>query len=202
MKIKPLQLIAILAFSVLSVQAQGYFPFACSNGNSLAEKDYKKWTESYLSYIITETEKTAFLSLQTTEDRNAFIENFWLRRDPDPDTEENEFRVEYCERLIETIQFTAGMPGWRTDRGIIYLFFGKPDRIERGRADFKEYDNVLFEKWFYKHLDGFCSGVDFTFYDPTEIDQFSLRKRNREELLKLYGSGLTVSIGGCKNESF
>src|SRR4051794_25567382 len=56
---------------------------------------YKKWLENDVAYIITHDETRAFKALQTDEERENFIENFWRRRDPDPDTEENEFRDQY-----------------------------------------------------------------------------------------------------------
>ena len=83
---------------------------------------YKKWLNNDVPYIITGAEKKAFLALQTDEERENFIENFWRRRDPDPDTEENEFREQYYERIAYANEhYTSGIPGWKTDRGRIYI---------------------------------------------------------------------------------
>src|SRR4029079_643031 len=83
---------------------------------------YKKWLTTDVPYIITGAEKKAFLALQTDEERENFIENFWRRRDPNPDTEENEFREQYYERIAYANEhFTSGIPGWKTDRGRIYI---------------------------------------------------------------------------------
>src|SRR5688572_32984462 len=92
---------------------------------------YKRWLDNDVAYIITKDEKRAFMALQTDEERENFIENFWRRRDPDPDTEENEYREEYYERIAYANEkFASGIPGWRTDRGRVYIAWGKPDSIE------------------------------------------------------------------------
>ena len=92
---------------------------------------YKKWLNNDVPYIITGAEKKAFLALQTDEERENFIENFWRRRDPNPDTEENEFREQYYERIAYANEhYTSGIPGWKTDRGRIYITWGKPDEIQ------------------------------------------------------------------------
>ncbi|MGH9818869.1 MAG: GWxTD domain-containing protein, partial [Pyrinomonadaceae bacterium] len=92
---------------------------------------YKKWINTDVAYIITKDEKKAFYALTTDDERENFIENFWRRRDPDPDTEENEYRDQYYERIAYANEhFTSGIPGWKTDRGRIYITWGKPDEIE------------------------------------------------------------------------
>ncbi len=84
-----------------------------------------------MRYIITPEEEQAFKLLGTDEERDEFIEQFWLRRDPTPDTEENEFREEHYRRIqYANEHFAAGIPGWRTDRGRIYIVWGPPDEIE------------------------------------------------------------------------
>ena len=90
---------------------------------------YKKWLEEEVPYIITDEERSAFLQLQTNEEREQFIEAFWQRRDPTPDTVENEFKEEHYRRIAYTNErFSSGIPGWRTDRGRIYIMWGPPDR--------------------------------------------------------------------------
>src|SRR5687768_16682659 len=92
---------------------------------------YKKWINNDVAYIITKEEKRAFNSLKTDEERENFIEQFWRRRDPNPDTEENEYREEYYERIAYANEnFSSGIPGWKTDRGKIYIAWGKPDGVE------------------------------------------------------------------------
>jgi GWxTD domain-containing protein len=86
---------------------------------------YKKWMDEDVSYIITEEERKAFKVLKTDEERDQFIEQFWLRRDPDPDTPENEYKEEYYLRIqYANEKFSSGIPGWKTDRGRIYVKFG------------------------------------------------------------------------------
>src|SRR5580693_3548020 len=98
--------------------------------NELASP-YKIWLNDEVPYIITDAERVAFLSLQTNEDRENFIEQFWLRRDPTPDTPENEFKEEHYRRIAYANEhFASGMPGWKTDRGHIYIIWGKPDDID------------------------------------------------------------------------
>ncbi|MBV8843816.1 MAG: GWxTD domain-containing protein, partial [Bryobacterales bacterium] len=86
------------------------------------ESPYKKWLNEEVTYIISDEERKAFSRLQTDEERQQFIEQFWLRRDPTPDTEENEYREEHYRRIAyANEQFASGIPGWKTDRGMIYI---------------------------------------------------------------------------------
>ena len=90
---------------------------------------YKTWLNEDVAWIITDQERAAFKSLSNDEERDAFIEQFWLRRNPNPDSPENEFREEHYRRIAYANEhFAAGKPGWKTDRGHIYIAFGKPDR--------------------------------------------------------------------------
>src|SRR5713226_2249360 len=92
---------------------------------------YKKWLSEEVTYIISDEERSAFLRLQNNEEREQFIEQFWLRRDPTPDTVENEFKEEHYRRIAYANErFDSGIPGWKTDRGRIYIKFGPPDEIE------------------------------------------------------------------------
>ena len=92
---------------------------------------YKTWLNEDVPWIITDQERAAFKSLSNDEERDAFIEQFWLRRNPNPDSPENEFREEHYRRIAYANEhFAAGKPGWKTDRGHIYIAFGKPDSIE------------------------------------------------------------------------
>ena len=89
---------------------------------------YKTWLEQDVAYIISDDERKAFKNLSNDEERDAFIEQFWLRRNPNPDSPENEFREEHYRRIAYANEhFAAGKPGWKTDRGHIYIAFGKPD---------------------------------------------------------------------------
>ena len=105
-----------------------------ANARSLRQelsKTYKKWLDEDVRWIITDEERSAFMQLSNDEERDQFIEAFWGRRDPTPDTEENEFKEEHYARIAYANEhFAAGIPGWKSDRGRIYIVFGKPDEIE------------------------------------------------------------------------
>src|SRR5437588_807692 len=95
------------------------------------QETYKKWLEQDVRYIITDEERSAFMKLSNDEERDQFIEQFWLRRDPTPDTEENEYKEEHYRRIAYANEhFAAGIPGWKTDRGRIYITFGPADTTD------------------------------------------------------------------------
>lgn len=167
---------------------------------------YKKWLENDVAYIITNEEKKAFKALATDEERENFIENFWRRRDPNPDTEENEYREEYYERIAYANEhFTSGIPGWKTDRGRIYIAHGKPDSVEShpsgGAYDRPSHEGggstttYPFEIWFYRHLDGIGDGLEIEFVDPTGTGEYRLaRDASEKDALKFVpGAGLTTA---------
>jgi len=155
------------------------------------KKIYNDWMTKEVAYIITSDEKKAYKSLKTDEERENFIETFWRRRDPNPDTEENEYREEYHERIAYANEhFASGIPGWRTDRGRIYIAHGKPDSIEShpagGQYDRPSYEGggststYPFEIWFYRHLDGVGDGLEIEFVDPSGTGEYRLA-RNADE---------------------
>jgi GWxTD domain-containing protein len=168
-------------------------------------KAYKRWLSEDVAYIITKEERRAFNALQTDEERENFIENFWRRRDPNPDTEENEYREEYYERIAYANEhFTSGIPGWKTDRGRTYIAWGKPDSVESRPAG-GSYDRPAwegggstttypFEIWFYRHLDGVGDGLEIEFVDPTGTGEYRIARNANEKdaLLMVPGAGMTL----------
>ena len=167
---------------------------------------YKKWLSNDVRYIITRDEEKAFKALTTDEERENFIEQFWRRRDPNPDTEENEFREEYYERIAYANEhFASGIPGWKTDRGRIYITWGKPDSIEAhptgGTYDRPSYEGggstttYAFETWFYRHLDGVGEGVEIEFVDPTGSGEYRIAQdpNEKDALLHIPNAGLTAN---------
>ena len=167
---------------------------------------YKRWLENDVAYIITKEEQRAFKALQTDEERENFIENFWRRRDPDPDTEENEYREEYYERIAYANEkFTSGIPGWKTDRGRIYITWGKPDGVEShptgGSYERPSWEGggststYPFETWFYRHLDGVGDGIEIEFVDPTGSGEYRIARdaSDKDALKYVPGAGLTLS---------
>ncbi len=167
---------------------------------------YKRWLENDVAPIITDAERKAFKALTTDEERENFIATFWSRRDPNPDTEENEYRDQYYERIAYANEhFTSGIPGWKTDRGRIYIAWGKPDSIEshpsgggytrpsyEGGGDTTTYP---FEIWFYRHLDGVGDGLEIEFVDPTGSGEYRLARdaNEKDALATVPGAGLTTA---------
>ncbi|HEX9544473.1 MAG TPA: GWxTD domain-containing protein [Pyrinomonadaceae bacterium] len=170
------------------------------------KKAYKDWLEKDVTYIITDEERRAFKKLATDDEREKFIEEFWRRRDPDPDTEENEFKEEYYERIAYANEhFASGIPGWKSDRGRIWIMYGKPDEREThpagGNYERPSYEGggststYPFETWFYRYLPGVGSGVEIEFVDPTGSGEYRIARNPNEKdaLLNVPGAGLTLS---------
>ena len=167
---------------------------------------YKRWLDEDVSYIITDEERKAFKALKTDEERDQFIEQFWLRRDPDPDTPENEYREDFYQRIqYANEHYASGIPGWKTDRGRIYVMFGKPDEIEShpagGPYERPSYEGggntstYPFEIWWYRHLDGVGSDVEIEFVDPTGSGEYRIARNPNEKDAMLYvpNAGLTLA---------
>ena len=170
------------------------------------KKAYKDWLDKDVTYIITDEERKAFKKLATDDERERFIEEFWRRRDPDPDTDENEFKEEYYERIAYTNEhFSSGIPGWKTDRGRIYIMYGKPDEREThpmgGSYERPSWEGggstttYPFEIWFYRYIAGVGSGVEIEFVDPTGSGEYRIARNPNEKdaLLHVPGAGLTLS---------
>ncbi|MDE2755000.1 MAG: GWxTD domain-containing protein [Acidobacteriota bacterium] len=130
-----------------------------------SDRYLKKWLEQDVVYIISPQEKAAFNQLQTDDERYEFVEQFWLRRDPTPDTMINETRDEHYRRIAYANErFPSGKPGWKTDRGRIYIMWGPPDSIETFHGgdmtlrDFNEGGGWSVKhphiKWRYRHIAG------------------------------------------------
>jgi GWxTD domain-containing protein len=166
---------------------------------------YKKWLNEEVYWIITEEERKAFGKLNTDDEREAFIENFWLQRDPTPDTEENEYREEYYRRIAYANEtFASGIPGWKTDRGMIYIKYGAPDEreehpsggnyerpIEEGGGQTSTFP---FEKWRYRYLEGMGNDINIEFVDTTMTGEYHMTAdpSEKDALLYVPGAGLTL----------
>ena len=170
------------------------------------KKAYKDWLEKDVAYIITDEERKAFKKLETDDEREHFIEEFWRRRDPDPDTDENEYREEYYERIAYANEhFASGIPGWKTDRGRIYIMYGKPDELEThpsgGTYNRETYEGggttstYPFERWFYRYIAGVGSGIEIEFVDPTGSGEYRIARNpdEKDALLNVPGAGLTLA---------
>src|SRR6476469_6767947 len=170
------------------------------------KKAYKDWLEKDVTYVITDEERKAFKKLATDDERERFIEEFWRRRDPDPDTDENEFKEEYYERIAYANEhFASGIPGWKSDRGRIWIMYGKPNEREThpsgGAYNRESYEGggmtttYPFETWFYRYLPGVGSGIEIEFVDPTGSGEYRIARNPNEKdaMLNVPGAGLTLS---------
>jgi GWxTD domain-containing protein len=137
------------AFWALAFLALLMGMFSCA---SMGGKNLDPESQEFLSsvrYIITKDEKKAFTNLPPSE-RPAFIENFWKKRDPDPETEENEYRALYYQRIEEAnMLFRDGLgEGWIQDRGRIYILLGPPDTRQQFPRGYNMGDYPT-EVWYY-----------------------------------------------------
>src|SRR5450432_3417878 len=169
------------------------------------ETPYRKWLNEDVAYIITDEERTAFKRLQTDEEREQFIEQFWLRRDPTPDSIENEFKEEHYRRIAYTNEnFASGIPGWKTDRGRIYITYGPPDEkethpsggtYERPSEEGGGTTSTFpFEQWRYRYIEGIGTDINIEFVDPTMSGEYrmTMDPSEKDALLYVPGAGLTL----------
>ncbi len=169
------------------------------------ETPYRKWLNEDVAYIITDEERAAFKKLQTDEEREQFIEQFWLRRDPTPDTVENEFKEEHYRRIAYANEhFASGIPGWKTDRGRIYITFGPPDEIESHPSGGTyerppeegggETSTFPFEQWRYRYIEDIGTNIVIEFVDPTMSGEYRMTSdpSEKDALLYVPGAGLTL----------
>src|SRR5260370_25334899 len=167
---------------------------------------YKQWLNEDVVYIISPEERRAFLQLDTNEEREQFIEQFWLRRSNNPDLPDNDFKEEHYRRIAyANDHFASGIPGWKTDRGRIYITFGPADEteshpsggtyerpIEEGGGQTSTYP---FEKWRYRYIEDIGNDVNIEFVDPTMSGEYRMTMDPSEKhaLLMVPGAGLTLS---------
>lgn len=155
------------------------------------ESPYKKWISGPIGYIITQDERNAFKKLSTDDEREQFIEQFWERRNPNPGSAENEFKEEFYRRIAYANEhFASGIPGWRTDRGRIYIMYGPPDEQDNHDSGgtyiaqpnetpylgpgSNEMTTYPFEDWYYHYIPGIGENVKLEFVDPTMSGEFRL----------------------------
>lgn len=170
------------------------------------EDYYQKWLKEDVVYIITDEELAVFEKLTTPEEKEQFIEQFWQRRDTDLKTGENEFREEHYRRIAyANDNFTSGIPGWKTDRGIVYIIHGPPAEIEN-HAGGGHYIRPIeegggttatyaFERWRYRHIEGLGDDIVLEFYDKTNTEEYRLAQTpfEKDMLLKFPGMGHTYA---------
>src|SRR5690349_2969339 len=166
---------------------------------------YRQWLTEDVTYIITPEERNAFLQLDTNEEREQFIEQFWLRRSSNPDMPDNDFKEEHYRRIAYANEhFASGIPGWKTDRGRIYIIWGAPDEIESHPTG-GTYDRPTeegggstttypWERWRYRYLEGIQENVELEFVDPSGSGEYHLTMdpSEKDALLMVPGAGLTM----------
>lgn len=169
------------------------------------ESPFKKWLEEDVAYIITDEERQAFKRFNTDEEREQFIEQFWLRRDPTPDTVENEYKEEHYRRIAYANEhYASGIPGWKTDRGRIYITYGPADEVESHPSG-GTYERPMeegggttstypFEKWRYRYIDGIGTDINIEFVDPTMTGEYrmTMDPSEKDALLYVPNAGLTL----------
>jgi len=169
------------------------------------ETPYKKWLNEDVAYIITDEERQAWKRFATDDERQQFIEQFWLRRDPTPDTEENEFKEEHYRRIeYANEHYASGIPGWKTDRGRIYITFGPADEVDShpsGGSYERPYEEgggntstYPFEKWRYRYIEGIGTNIEIEFVDPTMSGEYrmTMDPSEKDALLYVPNAGLTL----------
>src|SRR5215469_2225178 len=165
---------------------------------------YKTWLDQDVRWIITDEEAKAFKSLSNDEERDQFIEQFWQRRNPNPDSRDNEYKDEHYARIAYANEhFAAGKPGWMTDRGHIYIAYGKPDSIDSHPSG-GQYERPMeegggststfpFETWHYRYLEGVGDNIDIEFVDTCMCGDYhaTIDRSEKDALKHTPGAGLT-----------
>jgi GWxTD domain-containing protein len=166
---------------------------------------YKKWLDEDVRWIITDEELSAFKKLSNNAERDVFIEGFWQRRDPTPDTAENEYKEEHYRRIAYANEhFAAGMPGWRTDRGRIYIMYGPPTSTDShpmggpyqrpAEEGGGQTETFPFEVWRYRYLEGIGQEIEIEFVDDCGCGAYemTLDRSKKDALLHVPNAGLTT----------
>jgi GWxTD domain-containing protein len=169
------------------------------------DNSFKTWLNEDVVYIISPEERSAFLQLETNEEREQFIEQFWLRRSSNPDMPDNDFKEEHYRRIAYTNEhYASGIPGWKTDRGRIYIIWGAPDEIESHPTG-GTYDRPMeegggstttypWERWRYRYLEGIQENVELEFVDPSGSGEYHLTMDPSEKDALLYVPGAGLSL--------
>jgi GWxTD domain-containing protein len=168
-------------------------------------KTYRKWLDEDVHWIITDQERSAFMQLSNDEERDQFIEAFWQRRDPTPDTEENEYKEEHYRRIAYANEhFAAGIPGWKTDRGHMYIVYGPADEIDSHPSGGSyerpteegggETSTFPFETWRYRYIEGIGQEVIIEFVDTCMCNDYhmTLDRSEKDALKHTPNAGLTL----------
>src|SRR3982075_956137 len=169
------------------------------------DSSYRQWLSEDVTYIISPDERNAFLQLDTNEEREQFIEQFWLRRSSNPDLPENDFKEEHYRRIAYANEhFASGIPGWKTDRGRMYIMWGPADEVESHPTG-GTYDRPMeegggststypWETWRWRYLEGIGENIILEFVDPSGSGEYHLTMdpSEKDALLHVPGAGLSL----------
>jgi GWxTD domain-containing protein len=169
------------------------------------DSQYRQWLSEDVVYIISPEERQAFLQLDTNEEREQFIEQFWLRRSSNPDLPDNDFKEEHYRRIAYANEhFASGIPGWKTDRGRMYIMWGPADEVESHPTG-GTYDRPMeegggstttypWESWRYRYMEGIGENVIWEFVDPSGSGEYHLTMdpSEKDALLHVPGAGLSL----------
>src|SRR5438093_3987300 len=166
---------------------------------------YTQWLQEDVVYIITPDERNAFLQLQTNEEREQFIEQFWLRRSSNPDLPDNDFKEEHYRRIAYANEhYASGIPGWKTDRGRMYIMWGPADEVDSHPTG-GTYDRPMeegggststypWETWRWRYLEGIGENIILEFVDPSGSGEYhmTMDPSEKDALLHVPGAGLSL----------
>ena len=169
------------------------------------DSQYRQWLNEDVVYIISPDERNAFLQLDTNEEREQFIEQFWLRRSSNPDLPENDFKEEHYRRIAYANEhYASGIPGWKTDRGKLYIMWGPADEIDSHPSG-GTYDRPMeegggttttypWETWRWRYLEGIGENVVIEFVDPSGSGEYhiTMDPSEKDALLHVPGAGLSL----------
>ena len=173
---------------------------------------YDSWLKEDVPDIITNEERRAFLQLSTNEEREQFVESFWDRRNPDPESAANTYKEEHYRRLAYADErFASGIPGRKTDRGHIYILWGPPDEIESHPSG-GTYDRPIdqgggttttypWELWRYRHLEGVGENIEIEFVDPSGSGEYHITMDPCEKDALAHVPGAGSSLSETMNQS-
>jgi GWxTD domain-containing protein len=145
---------------------------------------YYKWIDEDVAYIVNDQERASFNNLRTVPEAEKFIEQFWLRRAPTAGAV-GKVRLEHYRRIAYSNErfATGNTPGWKTDRGRIYITFGPPDEIEDHPAGGRyttpageEAITYAFQQWRYRHIAGVGDNIIMEFVDKTASKDYRMTK--------------------------
>ena len=209
-----------IAFSIPSISAQQAPDPGASRAPQKSDKEakrkmkrtlkelgfeYRQWLTEDVTYIISPDERNAFLQLDTNEEREQFIEQFWLRRSSNPDLPENDFKEEHYRRIAYANEhYASGIPGWKTDRGRMYIMWGPADEVESHPTG-GTYDRPMeegggstttypWETWRWRYLEGIGENIILEFVDPSGSGEYHLTMdpSEKDALLHVPGAGLSM----------